>query len=91
MTPEELTPRDMSKPSVEERIIPGGEGFADALERGEDISKRFTCRKDCAESASDFVQREAGYSVFGIAFIAIGLLAAVALAVLLLEDASEWR
>ena len=35
----------MKKPSVEERIIQGLEGFAEALEKGEDITKRFTCRK----------------------------------------------
>lgn len=33
------------KPSAEEKIIQGLEEFADALERGEDVTKRFTCRK----------------------------------------------
>jgi len=33
------------KPSIAEKIIEGLESFADALERGEDINKRFTCRK----------------------------------------------
>ena len=33
------------KPSAEERIIEGLERFADALESGEDITGRFTCRK----------------------------------------------
>ncbi len=32
-------------PSAEERIIQGLEEFADVLESGEDIAKRFTCRK----------------------------------------------
>lgn len=31
--------------SAEEKIIQGLKGFADALERGEDLTKRFTCRK----------------------------------------------
>jgi len=33
------------KPSAEERIVQGLEKFADALESGEDITTRFTCRK----------------------------------------------
>jgi putative transcriptional regulator len=33
------------KPSAEERIVQGLERFADALESGEDITTRFTCRK----------------------------------------------
>jgi putative transcriptional regulator len=33
------------KPSAEKRIIQGLERFADALESGEDITTRFTCRK----------------------------------------------
>ena len=32
-------------PSAEEKIIQGLEQFADALEGGEDVTKRFTCRK----------------------------------------------
>lgn len=35
----------MKKPSIEEQIVQGLEAFADALERGEDITKRFTCHK----------------------------------------------
>ena len=35
----------MKKPSVEDRIVQGLEEFADALESGEDIAGRFTCRK----------------------------------------------
>ena len=35
----------MKKPTIEEQIIQGLEAFADALESGEDITKRFTCRK----------------------------------------------
>lgn len=33
------------KRTVERKIIEGLEAFADALERGEDLSRRFTCRK----------------------------------------------
>ena len=33
------------KPTAEERIIDGLERFADALESGDDITERFTCRK----------------------------------------------
>ena len=33
------------KPSAEERIIAGLEGFADALERGENVPEKLTCRK----------------------------------------------
>ena len=33
------------KPSAEEKIIQGLEQFADALESGEDVTRRFTCRK----------------------------------------------
>ena len=33
------------KPSAEEKIISGLEGFADALEAGKDITREFTCRK----------------------------------------------
>jgi putative transcriptional regulator len=33
------------KPSAEDKIIQGLESFADALEKGEDITTRFTCRK----------------------------------------------
>ena len=33
------------KPSAEDRIVQGLERFADALESGEDITTRFTCRK----------------------------------------------
>ena len=33
------------KPSAEERIIQGLQGFSKALKQGEDISERFTCRK----------------------------------------------
>jgi len=33
------------KPCAEERIVQGLERFADALESGEDITARFTCRK----------------------------------------------
>lgn len=33
------------KPSAEERIVQGLESFADALEKGDDITTRFTCRK----------------------------------------------
>ena len=33
------------KPSAEKRIIQGLESFADALESGEDVAVRFTCRK----------------------------------------------
>lgn len=31
--------------SAEEKIIQGLEGFADALESGEEVAKHFTCRK----------------------------------------------
>ena len=33
------------KPSAEEKITQGLEQFADALEKGEDVTERFTCRK----------------------------------------------
>ena len=36
---------DMTSLSAEEKIIKGLEGFADALEIGEDILQKFTCRK----------------------------------------------
>jgi putative transcriptional regulator len=32
------------KPSAEDRIIEGLEEFANAMEAGEDVTKRFTCR-----------------------------------------------
>jgi len=35
----------MERLSAEEKIIQGLESFADALGSGEDITKRFTCRK----------------------------------------------
>jgi putative transcriptional regulator len=33
------------KPNLEDRIVQGLESFADALEKGEDVTKRFTRRK----------------------------------------------
>lgn len=33
----------MKKPTVEQQILQGLEAFATALEKGEDIAKRFTC------------------------------------------------
>jgi putative transcriptional regulator len=35
----------MKKPKLEKQIIQGLEALADSLERGEDITQRFTCRK----------------------------------------------
>lgn len=35
----------MKKPTVEQQIIQGLESLADSLESGEDITRRFTCRK----------------------------------------------
>ena len=32
-------------PTAEEKIVQGLQGFAEALEKGEDITKQFTCRK----------------------------------------------
>lgn len=35
----------MNKPTIEKQIIEGLEAFADSLEKGEEVSKRFTCHK----------------------------------------------
>lgn len=35
----------MKKPTIEEQIVQGLQSFADALESGQDITKRFTCHK----------------------------------------------
>ena len=37
--------KDKGMLSAEEKIIQGLKGFADALEKDEDLAKRFTCRK----------------------------------------------
>lgn len=37
--------RSKSKPSVGSRIVQRMQAFTEALERGEEISERFTCRK----------------------------------------------
>lgn len=35
----------MRKPSIEQQIIQGLDSLADALEKGEDVAERLTCRK----------------------------------------------
>jgi putative transcriptional regulator len=35
----------MKKPTIEVQIVQSLESFADALEKGEDIARRFTCHK----------------------------------------------
>ena len=45
MSREHVCEEHALKPSAEERIVQGLERFADALESGEDIRTRFTCRK----------------------------------------------
>jgi putative transcriptional regulator len=45
MSNENVREEHAMKPSAEQRIVQGLERFADALESGEDIATRFTCRK----------------------------------------------